>query len=85
MGKPFSDVGRKIGDQKGGRLSNKQSDLGPVGICLRDVGHLIGLSRSSNPKQSYLFPGLPFQECHPQTCNDRVVKDVISRSRSSHP
>lgn len=48
MGKPFSDVGREIRDQKGGRLSN---NLGPTGIFLRNVGHLIGLSRSSNPTQ----------------------------------
>lgn len=67
------------------RLSNKERNLGPVGVCLRDAGDLGGISRDNNPELSYLFPGLPFQGCHLQTCKDRVVRGDVSRSRSSHP
>lgn len=55
-----------------------------MGAHLREVGDLVGLSICNNPELSYLFPGLPFQGCHPRTCNDRVVRDDEA-SRFSHP
>lgn len=65
------DVRREIGGQKGGRLSSKQRNLGPEGLCLRDVEDLVRQSKCNNPKLSYLFPGLPFQGYRPQTCKDK--------------